>query len=181
MRAILLSIMIGLLAAAEPAWTPILDSRFDGSIALVPIPADSKNASGSLPNGAREDSNWAELKIAYEAGKDAAGAAFLRATMSEWKKGEAQLKYRLPKLDPGTWRLVVNAASPSKNKLTFGISDNGPPYKQHIKQVLALKAEAGEQTVEFEVGALEGAKALLVRLGNAGTVELRSIRLERRH
>lgn len=176
MRILALLSLAFCLAAAEPTWTPAVDCRFDGSVALAAIPAENKNASGSLPTGTKEDSAWADLKIAYEP-----GAGFVRATMSEWKKGEAQLKYKLPRLEPGTWRLVVNASSASKNKLSFTISDNGPPYKAHVQKTVELKAEAGEQTVEFEVGALDGPKALLVRLGKAGTVELRSIRFERRN
>jgi len=152
----------------------VTDGRVDAS-------GMNPKASGTLPEGVREDSGWANIRVNYERQEDALGGglSWTRVEVSDHKTGRAQLKFELPaNSGESLYRLSYILGSPSSNPVKFVIRDTMAPYTTHFEETIGLEPSRRIEYVDFIIPPLEQDISAFLEFGQFGTYDVFSIKLE---
>lgn len=138
--------------------------------------------SGVLPSGILEDSAWADIAVAYQPQEDLTGGGshWIRAEMSDRKRGRAQLKMPLSP-HQGTDLLTVRLAAASQQEQTVRVlvARNGAPYTTHWEQQIVLQPTVQEHVLSTPFTWPEHPVALIIALGTTGSIDLHRLQVER--
>lgn len=174
---LLASLMISSLAQAEV----LFDIDFGAKSGRVDT--ISTNTSGTLPEGAREDSGWAKVKANYERMEDAMGGglSWTRVTISDHQSGRIQIKMPVGKVSEKSYfRFSYILASPTGSTARLIMRDDGSPYKAHWDQSINLNADRRSGYFDFALNPIDSPIAAFIELGTHGVHDVYRLTLERK-
>jgi hypothetical protein len=162
----------------------LVETRFGDRDRLVEIEDTSDGRiRGVLPDSVTEDSGWAAIDIEYRFEEDALGGglAWIEARMGGGDRGQAQLKWDLPRLtEPGRYRLNVRLAGAENGAVTFAVRSSSPPFTAHWEQTVRPGAYRQDYSFDFALPAIEGDVALIAHMGRRGILYFYELSLSRR-
>ncbi len=139
--------------------------------------------SGELPKDWFDDSSWADVKVHYqmhEGNKKKDDDNFLRAKVSDWKRGQAQVRIDLPKSgDELNYEVVFEARSPTYNDLVMHLRQRKAPYRSYASTRVSLTPQWRQYAERWTIREEKQDLALLLDLGRKGIVDLRKLHVRR--
>ena len=130
-----------LLTLCDTQAQEIKNGNFEGAFLPFVLPPNSKGkVEGSIAEGWRDETAWADVSIAYSK-EPTGGHNGTSAQKIEVSKGTANFVQQL-KLDAGTtYRVTAWAKATAPGRASLGLRNAGPPYTMYGKTPVALTTE----------------------------------------
>lgn len=137
---------------------------------------------GQLPAGWQDDSAWANLNVRYNVQKEGDERPFLRARVSQWSSGQAQIVLPL-EFRPSQrvfYELEMVARSSTHSRLALLLRQRKAPYRSFWSRDLILTPAWQSFRIGFERDPHSGnppEESLMLVLGRQATIDLRELTL----
>lgn len=181
MQRVAWSVAVFFLAVAWCAGESLVDTDFGKAEAYRPVEVFDKRgesvAMGRLPDGWRDNSSWAQVKVHYDRVEEQ-GRAFMRIDVKQLISGRVQMNHALNDLgDTPYYRLRFTLRNPGGESVEIGIRMSGSPYSWLWQKAAFFTPDWQEYSYDFQMAKPRQNVSLFIVACGPGAVDIANVQL----